>query len=318
MGNTATTAKQLCKRVRVQTFALLFICCFFSSNAQKPVGYFLTDSIEIGRPFRFGFSFRHQPEIEVFFPDTTHNFSPFEVISHEYFPTETNSAGSLDSAVYTLVSFDVAKVQTLRLPVWVLTARDCTAVYSATDSIYLQELVKDTNAPLQIDSNIAPLKRQTNFPLILLILALVIVVTTIIYLLFGEVLQRQWRLYQLFSRNREFGRNYNRLLGNLTAKDSIESIEQATVLWKKYLQRLEKKPFVTYTTKEITDNLPNESLANALREIDSIIYGSMAAAKANAAQSMGVLREVATDLYRLRRVQIAQSGKSRARKRSTD
>lgn len=313
-------ARDFFERRFAKTLPLLLIFCvsFFSSNAQKPVGYFLTDSIEIGRPFRFGFSFRHRPEVEVFFPDTTHNFGPFEVLRHEYFPTETNRAGSLDSAIYTLVTFDVAKVQTLRLPVWILTARDCTAVYSVTDSVYLKELVKNLDEPLRIDDNVVRLQRKTNFPLVLLVLLLLILGATSIYLLFGEAIQRQWRLYQLYSRNREFSRNYNLLLRNLAGKDKIESVEQATLLWKRYLQRLEKKPFITYTTKEITDNLPNESLANALREIDSLIYGSTASGNVNAARSLGVLREVATDLYRLRRLEIAQSGKTRAQKPDVD
>lgn len=286
--------------------AFTFLLCTFTSKAQRPKGYFLTDSIEIGQPFRFGFSFRHRPEVEVFFPDTTYNFAPFEVLKHEYFSTKTNQFGSLDSAVYTLVSFEVAKIQKLQLPVWVLTPRDCTAVYSMAKSIYLKELVPQKANILQADSEVMPLQKRINFLLILLVSFVITLLTTGIYLLFGEALRRQWRLYQLYSRNRDFSRNFNKFIRNIAAKDSMESVEKATVLWKQYLQRLEKKPFVTYTTKEITDNLPDQNLSVALREIDSVIYGGTAASKTNTADSLEVLRQVAIRMYQQRRVEVAQ------------
>jgi hypothetical protein len=285
-----------------------FVICLlpFTANAQFPEGQFLTDSIEIGRPFRFGFSFRHLPEVEVFFPDTTHDFSPFQVLSHEYFPTKTDARGSLDSAVYTLVSFEVAKTQVFKLPVWVMTARDCTAVYSLSDSIYLHELVKETSPTLQTDTAIVPLGRKINFPFILLIFSISALIGVTVYLFLGESIKRQWRLYQLFSRNQDFSRAFNRLVRSLTSKDSIESIEKAIVLWKQYLQRLEQKPFATYTTKEITDNLPDQDLSIALREIDSVIYGGVVASKTNTVESLEVLRKVATKMYRQRRVEVLQ------------
>ena len=51
--------------------------------------------------------------MEVIFPDSSYNFSPFEWVSKEYFPTHTNESGSLDSVVYTLTCFDLAPVQQL-------------------------------------------------------------------------------------------------------------------------------------------------------------------------------------------------------------
>ena len=294
-------------------FHVWFLVFIFSlstseTKAQRPNGYFLTDSVEIGRPFRYAFSFRHRPDVEVFFPDTTHNFAPFEIISHEYFPTQTDSRGSLDSAVYTLVSFEMAKMQALKLPVWVLTRRDCTAVYSDLDSIPLHELVQGVinQQKLKIDNTVFPLRRQINFPLILLIAFSILLVGSVIYLGFGEALQRQWRLYQLFRRNLEFVRNFNRLARTGRGKDNIQNVEQATILWKKYLQRLEKKPFDTYTTKEITDSLPDESLFNALREIDGVIYGGVSSSKTKTAESLEILRQIATQTYRRRRTTVAQ------------
>ncbi|MFN8344687.1 MAG: hypothetical protein U0X91_06775 [Spirosomataceae bacterium] len=255
----------------------------------------------------YALSFRHSPQSEVFFPDTSADFRPFEVIKLDYFPTETNPSGSLDSAVYTLISFDLKKDQSLSVPVWVSNGRDCTAVYSDKDFIKLRELIKggvtDT-LHLKTDTQIVPLRNQVNFPLILLLSFLLLLIGTGVYLLFGEALTRQWELYQMFLRNREFRRNFSRLTRDINGPKGIENAEKAVVLWKIYLQRLERKPYVTYTTKEIMDSLPDEQLADALKSIDGVIYGGVSSR--NTADSLNILRDIADQSYRLKRIELSQ------------
>ena len=288
----------------------LFLVSHFSlltASAQRPNGYFLTDSIEVGKPFKYALSFRHLSRIEVFFPDTSADFRPFEVIKQDYFPTETDAKGSLDSAVYTLVSFDLKKIQSLSVPVWVSNGRDCTAVYSGRDSIRLKELIRgqlSDTLRLKADTLIVPLRNQTNFPFILLIALLLILIGTGVYLLFGEALTRQWELYQMFLRNREFRRNFSRFTRDITGAKGIENAEKVVVLWKIYLQRLERKPYATYTTKEIIDSLPDEQLADALKSIDGVIYGGVSSR--NTADSLNILRDIADQSYRQKRIELIQ------------
>lgn len=290
-------------------FCFLFIvhCSLFTASAQRPRGYFLTDTIEIGKPFQYALSFRHQPRIEVFFPDTSAAFRPFEVIRLDYFPTETNASGSLDSAIYTLISFDLNPRQVLSVPVWTLNRRDCTAVYSEKDTILLHELIKSSELDtlhLNTDTQIVPLRNQTNFPLVLLVAFLAMIMGTVVYLFFGEALTRQWELYQMFLRNREFRRSFLRLTRDINGKKGIENAENAVVLWKKYLQRLERKPYATYTTKEITDSISDEQLAEALRSIDGVIYGGVSSR--NTADSLNTLRNIAHQSYRQKRIELLQ------------
>ncbi len=291
-------------------YALFFTVCtpFHLLKAQRPQGRFLTDSMEIGKPFQYALSFRHSPKTEVFFPDTSADFRPFQVVKLAYFPTETNESGSLDSAVYTLVSFELNKTQTLEVPVWVLTNRDCTAIFSEKDAIHLKELIKDGRLDtlrLKTDTGIVPLQSQTNFPFMLLVSLLILMIGTGVYLLFGETLSKQWELFLLFRRNREFLRNFSRLTRDVNGKKGIENAEKAVILWKMYLQRLERKPYATYTTKEITDNLSNQQLAGALKSIDGVIYGGLSSY--NTADSLNVLRNVANQSYRNRRIEVAQA-----------
>lgn len=295
---------------------LLFFFCSLSTvyPQQRPNGHFLTDSIEVGKPFKYALSFRHSPRIEVFFPDTSTAFRPFEVIKLDYFPTETNAKGSLDSAVYTLLSFELAKNQSLSVPVWVKEDRDCTAIYSEVDAIKLRELIKG-NVPdslhLQADTLVVALKSQTNYPYLVLIGLLISLIGTGVYLLFGEALTRQWELYQMFLRNREFKRSFTRLTRDINGPKGIENAEKVVVLWKIYLQRLERKPYVTYTTKEIMDNLPDEQLAEALRSIDGVIYGGVSSR--NTADSLNILRDIADQTYRNKRIELLQKGRTKAK-----
>jgi hypothetical protein len=260
----------------------------------------LTDTIQVGKPFEYALSFRHSFQKEVFFPDTSSQFAPFQVVAQRFFSTQTTNQVSLDSAVYTLLSFETATRQTLRLPVWTIDRGDCTLVMSNADTVFLNSTLLGVKKPvLQTDTEIVPLRSQINFPLILLITISILLFVAGIYLLFGDALSRQWQLFLMFRRNRDFRRGLLRLSRETAGTKGVENIEKALILWKTYLQRLERKPFLTYTTKEIIDNLPDEALAEALRQIDSVVYGGQASVDLKA--SLEILRNIADQTYQKQR-----------------
>jgi hypothetical protein len=268
----------------------------------RPRGVFLTDSIEVGRPVYFSLSVRHNPETEIFFPDSLFNFSPFELVSQNIFVSNTDERGSLDSAVYHLVTFDVAEVQKLRLPVYVFGKKDCTAVYTPIDSVFLikSNILKTESAALLLaETNLLPLSSQFNFSILLGSLALFIGVVGSIYWVFGQDIYKQWQLIKLQRRHLEYLRSFNRLMRNAREKNNIKDAEKAIIVWKNYLERLEKKPFATYTTREIIDNMPDDALADALKNMDSIVYGQ--GKSRNMEVYLEVLKTGATRIYRNRR-----------------
>lgn len=268
----------------------------------KPTGIFLTDSIEVGKPVYFSLSVRHKPETEVFFPDSTFDFSPFEIISKRSFMSSTDQRGSLDSAVYHLVSFDVSRIQQLRLPVFVFQKKDCTAVFTQPDSVFL---VKSNRVDLKRkpvlaeETKLAPLSREFNFSVLIGSIALIIGVVGSIYWVFGQDIYKQWQLLKLQRRHLEYVRSFNRLMRSAREKNNIKDAEKAIIIWKNYLERLEKKPFATYTTREIMDNMPDDELAEALKNMDSIVYGQ--GKTGNMDVYLEVLKTGATRLYRRKR-----------------
>jgi hypothetical protein len=264
----------------------------------------VTDSIELGRPIDFVLSYHHNPSAEIFFPDTTYNFYPFEIIRRNIFPTITRNNSSLDSVIYTLVTFNIEKNQKLSLPIYLLSKRDCTAIYSSTDSIFLRELIKSPvdSLTLQSDTNLLPLRQQVNYPQIITYLFGILGIVLVIYALFGRLIRKQYQLFLFSRKHKDFQANYKKI-ARATLND--ETIGKALVLWKKHLEWLEKRPYTSYTTKEIVSRLPNERLEEALREVDSAIYGGILSTQMPLA--MNILLDNATELYKKRRAELASN-----------
>ncbi len=314
-SNTQITISDLSVRF-VYRYLILILGLFGGvpsglAQAQQPVGEFLTDTIEVGKPFSYAFSFLHPSETDVFLPDSTFDFSPFDFVSQEYFTTRTDSLGSLDSTVYRLVTFDVSFAQSFRLPVYVLVTRDCTAVYAEADTIYLRSALPASTRldtlRLRPETKVALLRRQFDYPVFMAFILSVGLLFLAVYWLFGREITRQWRIFQLQRRHRDFVRTFARLNRTARERDSTEEAEKAVVVWKDYLEDIERKPFATYTTREIVDNIPDEALEEALKTMDRIIYGQVKSKKME--PSLEVLKNVAQRIYQRQRLKIIRAGK---------
>ena len=288
-------------------FFFLIVNCLLiidTSHAQKslPQGKFLTDSVELGRPFDYALSYHHAPSDEIFFPDTTYNFFPFEIVRRNFFPTITINGNSLDSVVYTLVTFDISKTQKLNLPIYVLSKRDCTSVFTLPDSVFLKEMIKTNvdSLSFKTDTRLLPLSQQLNYPEILTYISGILAFIVLVYAFFGRFIRKQYQLFLFGRKHKDFVKNYKKY--TRTRLDDI-TIGKALVLWKKHLEWLEKKPYSSYTSKEIITRLPSELLEVALREVDTAIYGGILSTQMPFA--MNVLLDKANELYKERRAELA-------------
>lgn len=249
----------------------------------------------------YALSYRHPVAEDVFFPDSTHDFAPFELLSRRYFTTRTNAQGSLDSVVYTLVSFQTLPVQRLSLPVYPYNGRDCTVVYTRPDSVVWQQLIRRSirGLPLRTDERVQPLNPQFNYPYAILVGFGLLLGGGVVYGFFRKPLRRQWRLYRMWRRHTDFVRGFQRLSRGINARTGLVNVEKATVLWKKYLERLERRPVMSLTTRELIAAFPDPLLADALRQVDATVYGGVFSPQIQS--SLQVLRELAVRRYRHRR-----------------
>lgn len=242
---------------------------------EKPKAKFLSDSIEIGLVVEYALSFHYPENVQVIFPDTSYNYGTFELVDKKYFPTIPFGKNLIDSVVYRLTTFELDSIQTLRLPIYVISEKDCTAVFPPMDTLRLRELVIGDIDTLNFKSNTIPLelKSRFNYPFVILILLILLGIITIIWIFFGRRLLRNLRLYQFNIVNNRFLKEYDRLATRLRIKQSPEDIEKILTVWKKHLEYIENEPFSTYTSKEIQKRIPSQDLAQSLKNIDRAIYG---------------------------------------------
>lgn len=278
-----------------------FIGCILGqtlpSQAQLPKGKFLKDSMYIGEPIRFVFSYLHPSDEEIFFPDTTFDFSPFEVKNKTIFPTITNEKGSLDSVTYELVSYSTQPIQTLRLPIVRLEANDSTQLYSFSDTIYLKHLVNDlaTTAQVQSDKRLISIEEAVDYWKYFRKAFSIFLVAILVYFLFAKSIQRKYYELKFRKKHRDFSSDFRRWMRDA---DKPKVLNESLIAWKQHLQWLEKKPFSSFTTKEIIENIPNERLGEALREIDMAIYGGLVSPQMSFA--LNKLLEVANEVFKER------------------
>ncbi|MBO0930711.1 hypothetical protein [Fibrella aquatilis] len=242
---------------------------------------------------------RHPVTQDVFFPDTARQFAPFLVQKVAVFPTRTQADISTDSAVYTLVSFEVSRARVLQVPVYLANKQDCTAVLSLADTVFLRSSLPITNRPdtLQLATRTepVPLPQQFNYSYLALVSTGIGVLLGAIYILFGKVLQRRWRRFQLARRHAQFLATYNRLTRNLGPESAQETSNEAIVIWKQYLENVESQPYTSLTSREIADRIQDDRLADALRETDRIVYGGSFTDQSPLA--LRTLRDVAVSAY---------------------
>lgn len=260
---------------------LFFVALAAKSQQIQPHGQFLKDSIQIGIPVGFSLALKHPKDLDVVFPDSLYSYAPFELDHKMYFPTRSDSTYSYDSAVYYVTSFEVDSVQTLKLPVFVLTGHDSTTIYTETDSVILKQLVAEIPDSLAVEA--MPLKENTtyksvnfqfNYPYFIIGAVILVVIVVLVFVLFGGKIRRHYKLKRLQKAHSKFIEKYDALAlaGDTAAKLQAEKI---LILWKQYLEKLESKPYTKLTTKEIIRNYQPQDIEEALRTLDRTIYGNV-------------------------------------------
>lgn len=252
------------------------------SQEIKVTSGFVKDSVAIGEPVSYYLTARYPERVMALFPDSTYTFAPFEFTRKEFFPTRTTNGISFDSAVYTLSTFEIDPVQYLSLPVYVTTARDCTAFESNRDSIYLIEQIKipagDTlalkNLELKSNTLYERVKMQFNTFILMIVLGVLLVAAVIVWIVFGKKIIRHFRVKRLEKKYRSFSDQYTKQVEEIERAFSREKTEQAVSTWKKYLEHLERKPYTKLTTREVIKIDGDKILGESLSSIDRAIYGN--------------------------------------------
>lgn len=274
--------KDMSVMIRCFGLLLLAIPAALAQEGTRVKGHFETDRISIGEVVPYSLTARYPRTLQVLFPDSTFSFKPFEFSKKKFFTTRTAGGTSYDSVVYFLTTFEIDSIQRLKLPVFVLHEKDCVAVYTAPDSISLNYQV--ASVPDSVSAEKLPLKTNTayqkvkwilNYPVVLAIVLALLVASVIVWLVFGKRIRMYFTLRKLNNDYQEFITRFNRSIEKLSTGFSSSKAEEAVVVWKNYMENLEKFPYTKFTSREIVRLVSDDNLDKALRSIDRGIYGGL-------------------------------------------
>ena len=111
-----------------------------------------------------------------------------------------------------------------------------------------------------------------NYKMLMTIVVGLCLLAGILFLFFGRIIRTRIRRYQLYRQYLDFQRSFNRLTRGIGPETAHEDAGRAVVIWKQYMERLERKPYTSLTTREIVESVQDNRLADALKEIDGVIY----------------------------------------------
>ncbi|MFT4737801.1 MAG: hypothetical protein ACI8QD_002671 [Cyclobacteriaceae bacterium] len=264
--------------VRRFLFPLIIIISHLQANAQTielKTG-FVQDSMQIGESVDFWISAQYPPRLEVIFPDSISDFSPFEYIAKNYQPTSRQGEFLYDSAVYQMQSFEIDAIQSLAINVVVFDGEDSFKIASPADSLIFRPLAPAATDTLRLLSNsrylTVPL--QFNYPMLYIVLGILAFVLLMVAVLFGKRILRAFKIRRL---NREYQLFNEQLAGfirRLKENPEPQLSESALIRWKGFMEYLEKDPYTKLTSSEILSKTFTEELTEPLKSIDRVIYGS--------------------------------------------
>ena len=261
-------------------FTALILCLLFGNSfgqVGNVDGRFIEKQTKVGTPVHYILKLKHDPDLEVVFPDSTYDFTPFELLDKEPFPTKTDSTGSMDSVVYTVSTFETDARQGLRLPVFIADPRaedGRRPLYPRADSIDIVPLVQSLPDSVSMIENtqVADVKEEFNYPYLLIGAGVAIVLGIVVYFVFGNKVRQFFLLKNLKKEHEAFVSSFQRY-----SEGSSPNVEKAISIWKRHAGLLLEEPMASYTTKEISRKISNipDSVLTALRKADQAIYAGL-------------------------------------------
>ncbi len=242
-------------------------------------GEFLTDSMRVGDEIFYSLSARYPPGEQIVFPDTTFFYGSFEFVGKQFYPTKTNNGVSVDSAVYRLTTFETDSLLRLRLPVFQINALDCTRVAATWDTVRMQLLVKampetiGPDMPLRATIAYQDVPKSFNFPLVLALAGLSVVLAGVTWVIFGNRLRDYMKEKRMRRAHQQFLLRYEAAVDDITRNFSPKKAEAALLVWKQYMEFLNRRPYTKMTTRETVRIEKDQQLAGSLRRLDASIYG---------------------------------------------
>jgi hypothetical protein len=290
------------KRIWVCAIALL-VCGLIEA---QPEAKFHSEKAKVGELIELSLSLTHDGSRQWIFPDSTSNFAPFEWVSKKVFPTqELGPAQYRDSAVYTLRTFEIDTVLTLKTAVVGIEA-DSLFCVSNPITIVSSDLPPPKDSPLYINTLLLKLSFLLNYPLFVAVGLSLLVILGLVWALFGKKIRLYFKIRRLEKERIKFLYRFDSLLSESPSKVLARDL---LALWKGYCAAICGLPLPNLTAKETAlalKKMPwavsDELLSEPLRQIDLAIYAGKISASFQ--DDFKKLRQIALDLHQIHLIQL--------------
>ena len=192
-----------------------------------------------------------------------------------------------------------------QIPVFQFTAKDSTEWLSNRAYVQVAQTFKGPLPDKPVFENQTsplPIPQFINYPYAIIGFGVVVLIILAINFFFNRPIQRFVYLFIEKRRHDTYLRQFEKINSQLNSQLSVANMERLLNLWKKYLQRVDAKPYTTYTSIEMFKVLPDKVLKETLQDIDRWIYGGMEMKDLQA--HVEYIRQISLQLYHQKRERI--------------
>ena len=255
---------------------LILICILFSNKIfSQEIDYnifFKEESVKIGDSITLISTLKYPKNIEIIQPDSSFKFIPFEFLDKIVFESSSSNNIIFDSTIYILQTFELDSIQSIYLKSYIINTSDSLEILSNTDKIRTISLVNEKNSKTKTNTLLEKINSIFNSKKFSIITGVIFSVLVLIYLLFRKKINKYFKIKRIKSETDFFKNEFDYILNKYLNTNNIKFLENLILKWKRFMEKLSKKPYSSSTTSEISIFNKNIKSIKTLKEIDKCIY----------------------------------------------
>ena len=255
---------------------LILICILFSNNIfSQEIDYnifFKEESVKIGDSITLISTLKYPKNIEIIQPDSSYKFIPFEFLDKIVFESSSSNNIIFDSTIYILQTFELDSIQSIYLKSYIINTSDSLEILSNTDKIRTISLVNEKNSKTKTNTLLEKINSIFNSKKFSIITGVIFSVLVLIYLLFRKKINKYFKIKRIKSETDFFKNEFDTILSSYLNTNDIMFLENLLLKWKRFMEKLSKKPYSSSTSSEISLFNKNIKSIKTLKEIDKCIY----------------------------------------------
>ena len=255
---------------------LILICILFSHKIySQEIDYnifFKEESVKIGDTITLISTLRYPKNIEIIQPDSSYKFIPFEFLDKIIFESSTSNNFIYDSTIYLLQTFELDSIQSIYLKSYIINKSDSLEILSNNDDILTISLVNEKNSKIKANTLLERINSIFNLKKYSIITGVIFSILILIYLVFRKKINKYFKIKRIKSETDFFKNEFDYILNKYLNTNNIKFLENLILKWKRFMEKLSKKPYSSSTTSEISIFNKNIKSIKTLKEIDKCIY----------------------------------------------